>query len=155
MPVVAYVVWGGIEPPTQGFSVLCSTDSSPAFGKAINIHCNPNFSKNIRDRNRALQALSYNIRKKLKQGWSPEMIKATVKPPLTRTAGDRIKHLLIEFDTRDISRLYNCDLQRVGTEFLEFLKHKEILSSPITDITPVGNCLVQFVSKGWVTRQFL
>jgi len=20
------VVWGGIEPPTQGFSVLCSTD---------------------------------------------------------------------------------------------------------------------------------
>ena len=22
----ASVVWGGIEPPTQGFSVLCSTD---------------------------------------------------------------------------------------------------------------------------------
>jgi hypothetical protein len=22
----ALVVWGGIEPPTQGFSVLCSTD---------------------------------------------------------------------------------------------------------------------------------
>ena len=21
-----FVVWGGIEPPTQGFSVLCSTD---------------------------------------------------------------------------------------------------------------------------------
>jgi hypothetical protein len=21
-----HVVWGGIEPPTQGFSVLCSTD---------------------------------------------------------------------------------------------------------------------------------
>lgn len=24
--VPALVVWGGIEPPTQGFSVLCSTD---------------------------------------------------------------------------------------------------------------------------------
>ena len=23
---VLFVVWGGIEPPTQGFSVLCSTD---------------------------------------------------------------------------------------------------------------------------------
>ena len=24
--IEAFVVWGGIEPPTQGFSVLCSTD---------------------------------------------------------------------------------------------------------------------------------
>jgi hypothetical protein len=23
---IFFVVWGGIEPPTQGFSVLCSTD---------------------------------------------------------------------------------------------------------------------------------
>ncbi len=24
--IIEYVVWGGIEPPTQGFSVLCSTN---------------------------------------------------------------------------------------------------------------------------------
>lgn len=24
--LILFVVWGGIEPPTQGFSVLCSTD---------------------------------------------------------------------------------------------------------------------------------
>ena len=26
IPIILLVAWGGIEPPTQGFSILCSTD---------------------------------------------------------------------------------------------------------------------------------
>lgn len=115
-------------------------------GKAIDIHCNPNFSKTIKDRNRALQTLSYNLRKKLEQGWSPEMKKATVKPALIQTASDRIKDILLEFDKRDISGLYNRDIQKVGTEFLDFLKRKKILSSPMSGIAPeiIGEFLQQY-----------
>ena len=38
---VFFVVWGGIEPPTQGFSVLCSTDwaTAPYFVVLLRFSC--------------------------------------------------------------------------------------------------------------------
>ena len=37
--LIDFVVWGGIEPPTQGFSVLCSTDwaTAPSLLRAAKI----------------------------------------------------------------------------------------------------------------------
>ncbi|MBS1917883.1 MAG: tyrosine-type recombinase/integrase [Bacteroidetes bacterium] len=106
-------------------------------GKQIGIVCNPNHSKTINDRDRALTHLCYNLKKKLEQGWSPQMtnklplIQDTVVPSVLKT----FETLQSEISNENLSVVYDRDLTSLCNHFKSFCLTENIASIPITELS--------------------
>ncbi|MEO6252109.1 MAG: site-specific integrase [Ferruginibacter sp.] len=98
-------------------------------GKAIGIPCNPNHAKTIKERNRALNTLCYNLKKMLDAGWQPhqnETESAPEKPKLF--IGEQFEILLNDLQQQDLSKLYKRDIVLVGNSFVRYLKENNLYS---------------------------
>lgn len=103
-------------------------------GKTVDIACNPNHCKSIKERNRALSTLCFTIRKKLEGGWRPNTDKEALSI-VNVNAGDGLISLLDDLLGQDLSDLYKRDILSVGRAFVEHLKKQGTSNRPLEKIT--------------------
>lgn len=118
-------------------------------GKPLGITCNPNHSKSLKQRDKALQTLQYESKKKLEAGWSPWLnyqAKTCIK---AISAAEAIETVQTFIEREDISDLYKRDLKQVGEKFLLFLQAANLENFPVTDIDEksIVDFLQQFKSS--------
>lgn len=116
-------------------------------GKAIGISCNPNHAKTIKERNRALTTLCYNLKKMLDAGWQPNQHETESVPDKPKLfIGEQFTMLLQELQQQDFSKLYKRDMTLVGNSFLRYLKESSLYDVPITklDSTHIEKFLKQY-----------
>src|SRR4051812_4681677 len=81
-------------------------------GKQLGIRCNPNKSKSLEEKKRALATLQYTLKKKLESGWKPGQ-ESALKQEKTASATDCIRQVLRDAEKEQLSILYKRDLQKV------------------------------------------
>lgn len=116
-------------------------------GNALGIACFPN-AKTIKDRQKLLNSLCFQLRKKLQDGWRvsthEESQKALPTPKIT--AISCIGALLKDIEGQDLSRLYKRDIAMVGQSFIAYLSDLKMQQVAIDNITPevAAGFLVQY-----------
>jgi integrase len=106
-------------------------------GKLLSIHCNPNRSKTIRERNKSLQLLCYNLRKQLENGWTPSEQKTIMQRSIdVPTIESCVNSVMRDLQKQDLSKLYKRDIEMVGKEFITFLKDNDTHCLPIQQLSP-------------------
>jgi integrase len=116
-------------------------------GKLLSINCNPNRSKTIKERNKSLQLLCYNLRKQLENGWTPSEQKIIMQRSIdVPTIDSCISSVLQDLQKQDLSKLYKRDIEMVGEEFITFLKDNSTHCLPIQQLssTTIDEFLKQF-----------
>jgi len=103
-------------------------------GKFLNIICNPNHTKTIKDRNKALASLQYNLKKKLEDGWRPDRVVEEKTKKVSPPAKQSITGLLAVIEAEDLSNLYKRDMRLLVKELLGYLKKKDLSLAPMDRI---------------------
>lgn len=112
-------------------------------GRAIDLSCFPNKTKNPADKLRLLKTLQFGFRKKLEKGWRPSD-EVVANPYANTTFLESINSVLRLIKTEDISTRYKDDLERVGEELKTFAKKRKLNQVKCSSITPT--MLEQFLS---------
>lgn len=117
-------------------------------GKVLGISCNPNHTKNFKDKQKALTTLAYELKKKLEAGWLPNQEEKTTVSSTKQTipAGEAFFEVLQELALSDLSELYKRDIRWVGEAFHQYLKNSGLGLLPVSTIDSghVENFLKQY-----------
>lgn len=107
-------------------------------GKALGISCFPNNAKSLKDRQKLLTSLCFQLKKKLQAGWIPgtEEGKPEQEPEPKVNAIESLTRLLAELEGQDLSKLYKRDIALVGEAFVAHLRYKKMQEAAISEITP-------------------
>lgn len=115
-------------------------------GKILNLSINPNTSKNLKEKERLLNKLSYEVLKALESGWNPNAITTKVEIPEKnfKSIESAFNEVLEEKLNMPYSITYKTDLKRIHTHFMSFL-NKEAKSSNIEVLN--SRMLEDFLTK--------
>ncbi len=116
-------------------------------GNDLGISCHPNRSKNLKDRDKALQLLLFTLTKKLAAGWRPGGKREVDRVMALTVFGD----MLTEIPKNGYSKVYQRDQTLVCKNFMKFILQTFKTDVPLTDIqsTHIEKFLLQF--KGSAT----
>lgn len=89
--------------------------------KRLNLNLNPNHCENLKDKERALQALQFEFNKALKLGWNPLQVE-TGKPSLK----DAMNCVLNDKLNSNLCDLYKRNLEGVHKMFIDFVPPNEL-----------------------------
>jgi len=104
-------------------------------GKALGVNCNPNHAKSLKDKQKALATLAYELKKKLEAGWLPDQEKITPFSAKQATlAGEAFLEVLQDLALSDLSELYKRDIRWVGEAFHQYLKDSGLDLAPVNTI---------------------
>jgi integrase len=105
-------------------------------GKAIGMQCFPNNATTIKNRDKLLTSLCYNLKKKLETGWRPGTEeKKEVPQRVVPKATDILKSTLSDLEEQDLSSDYKRDIRLVVDAFVSFLEYQENSELRINDVT--------------------
>jgi integrase len=113
-------------------------------GKVLDVKLFPNKAKQLIEKRRILNSLSFAFRKMLEKGWTPMDVKTT-NPYATITVHDSIKIITSSLPKEDISERYREDLERVARELQEYLKLTKTNRVPCKNISATD--LERFLEK--------
>ena len=96
-------------------------------GKKLNLPINPNYASSIKDRDKLLNRLKFEIQKALDSGWDPTLVPVTKKGDVEKTTStnELLKGILQDKLNSSLSDSYKRDLNSVCKQFLEFLTLEE------------------------------
>ena len=125
-------------------------------GRKINLSIYPNHSKNLKDKDRLLKKLKFEIQKNLEAGWNPSLVESRLKKfiviepdKVVYKTGDLLKLVIKNKLNSSLSASYKRDLNSVGNQFLEFLTAEE-KEGTFNSISPfrIEQFLQQFNTSG-------
>lgn len=103
-------------------------------GKILNLSINPNSSKNLKEKERLLNKLSYEIHKALESGWNPNSDNSKVEK--NEDYQNHFKSIKSAFDEVLAEKLdmpysitYKTDLKRIHSNFMNYLNEEQKSSS--------------------------
>jgi integrase len=105
-------------------------------GSRLGLKCFPNRAKSLRDREKALKLLAFELKKLLEKGWNPDEI---IKSDLTvaiQTAAESFSLLAAAVEKEGLSQVYLRDLKGLCANFGVFLKSRKLDQLPIIKIGP-------------------
>jgi integrase len=115
-------------------------------GSLLGIQCNPNRQLSVKDRNKSIAKLLYEVRKKLESGWVPDGSNKN-NPIQQQNISINSSLLLVKklFENRDLSDLYKRDIRLITEDLTAFLRSKGLLNQPIGKLN--SSVLSSFLSK--------
>ena len=115
-------------------------------GKFIDIKCNPNRAKTLKDRDKALAILHYSLKRKLEDGWKPgQHTEVPVSVVRNFLIGDTFSGVLKDLQEQDLSKLYKRDINLVGNSFIKYLKAETLYEQNVYQVG--SNHIEQFLKQ--------
>jgi len=112
--------------------------------KKLNLSISPNYAKSIKDRGKLLEDLRYEFSKALRSGWSPIIIDQVEVQTLQDALGTILESKL----SKDYSKTYKRDLQKVYNQFIAYVPARQLLLAPTElPLSTLENFLDQFKSS--------
>jgi integrase len=104
-------------------------------GKPLGVKCFPNKAKSIPDKNKKVSFLCYQLKKKLEQGWNPNVEESKPKAAIIVPAGIAFAGIKVLIEAEALSDVYKHDLLTMSNHFITYLKASKLDNLPVTDIS--------------------